>query len=294
MHAINALVKLSTRLSVDTTNTIREILLRYGSSLDVELQQRALEYSVIFTKYDQMRTGLLEAMPAYEKDLDESQEMPISEETGPDLVNFDESEENKNNGNAQESNQDLLADLLSGGEVPQENSTAKPVQESTGSALGDLLAMGNTSAPVQNTNNGGLGDLLGISENNAPEETVQAPPPQQQQKIEVYNEDGLKISLSHSKEPETTVARFEATIESSNSNEFEDFTFQVAVPKTQQLQMLAPSGTTLSITEPITQVFRVNNPESGNIRLRLRIVYKVNGEEVVKMGEAKGIPENWN
>merc|ERR1712045_1055097 len=102
-----------------------------------------------------MRTGLLEAMPAYEKDLDENQEMPISEETGgPDLVNFDESEENQNNGNAQESNQDLLADLLSGGEVPQENNnTAKPVQESTGSALGDLLAMGNTSAPVQNSAN---------------------------------------------------------------------------------------------------------------------------------------------
>ena len=111
--------------------------------------------------------------------------------------------------------------------------------------------------------------------------------------VETYSEEGLTVFLTHSREPGTTVARFEATINSSNSHEFEDFTFQVAVPKSQQLQMLAPSGTTLSITEPITQVFRVNNPEGAQVRLRLRIVYKIDGEEVSKMGEAKGIPDSW-
>lgn len=135
-------MKLSTRLSVDTTNTIREILLRFGSSLDVELQQRALEYSVIFTKYDSMRTGLLEAMPAYEKDLDgQTEMMTVEEETGPDLVNFGDAEGENSAVGVADSNQDLLADLLSGG---GEEVVATPQVEittgvqSSGSALGDL------------------------------------------------------------------------------------------------------------------------------------------------------------
>ena len=135
-------MKLSTRLSVDTTNTIREILLRFGSSLDVELQQRALEYSVIFTKYDSMRTGLLEAMPAYEKDLDgQTEMMTVEEETGPDLVNFGDAEGENSAVGVADSNQDLLADLLSGGgeevvATPQVEITAGV--QSSGSALGDL------------------------------------------------------------------------------------------------------------------------------------------------------------
>ena len=49
----------------------------------------------------------------------------------------------------------------------------------------------------------------------------------------------------------------------------------------------------LSITEKVTQVFRVNNPEQTTVRLRLRIVYKLEGQEVVKMGEAQNIPDSW-
>ena len=171
--------------------------------------------------------------------------------------------------------------------------------------------MGNTSAPPVGVQNSGLDDLLGmgsqepsvnqvvdqitdntnnlnILETSEPETATEVP-----HQVEAYSEEGLTVFLTHSREPGTTVARFEATINSSNSHEFEDFTFQVAVPKSQQLQMLAPSGTTLSITEPITQVFRVNNPEGAQVRLRLRIVYKIDGEEVSKMGEAKGIPDSW-
>jgi len=288
-YAINALVKLSTRLNPSTTAVIRDILLRYGSSLDVELQQRALEYSVIFTKYDNMRGGLLEAMPAYEKDLDgEVSEMPTSQDQGPDLLDIGGGEEEK----PQETNENLLANLL----LDETPAAVSQKQESSNSALEDILSMGNTSAPpAPASTSNDLGDLLGISSS---ETTTVEPPPIAEQAPEVstinaYSEDGISVELSYSREPGTTVARFEATISSTNAEEFDDFTFQVAVPKTQQLQMLAPSSSTLSITEKVTQVFRVNNPEQTTVRLRLRIVYKLEGQEVVKMGEAQNIPDSW-
>lgn len=288
-YAINALVKLSTRLSPETTAVIRDILLRYGSSLDVELQQRALEYSVIFTKYDQMRGGLLEAMPAYEKDLDgEVTEMPTSQDQGPDLLDIGGVEEEQTG-----TNEDLLANLLLD-ETPAVATEAPQKQDSSSSALEDILNMGNTSAPPTTTSND-LGDLLGLSNS---EPTTTEPPVIEQSEsvvssVNVYSEDGISVDLSYSCEPGTTVARFEANVTSTNAEEYDEFTFQVAVPKTQQLQMLAPSSNTLSITEKISQVFRVNNPEQTTVRLRLRIVYKVDGQEVVKMGEAQNIPETW-
>ncbi|XP_075241628.1 AP-1 complex subunit gamma-1-like [Convolutriloba macropyga] len=67
---INALMKLSTRFHNTTKyqhieSQIRHILSCYTSSLDVELQQRSVEYSTIFKKYDTLRFGLLETLPPF-------------------------------------------------------------------------------------------------------------------------------------------------------------------------------------------------------------------------------------
>ncbi len=53
-YAINAVMKLSTRFSVSLPR-IKSIVSRYTDHLDMELQQRAVEYSAIFVKHDQMR-----------------------------------------------------------------------------------------------------------------------------------------------------------------------------------------------------------------------------------------------
>lgn len=53
-YAITALMKLSTRLQGDN-NRIRQVVSIYGSCMDIELQQRAVEYNVLFQKYDHMR-----------------------------------------------------------------------------------------------------------------------------------------------------------------------------------------------------------------------------------------------
>ncbi|XP_054989952.1 AP-1 complex subunit gamma-like 2 isoform X2 [Sorex araneus] len=65
-YALTALMKLSTRFSGDI-NRIRQVVSIYGSCLDVELQQRAVEYNALFRKYDHMRAAILEKMPLVER-----------------------------------------------------------------------------------------------------------------------------------------------------------------------------------------------------------------------------------
>uniref|UniRef100_A0A4W6CRC9 AP-1 complex subunit gamma n=1 Tax=Lates calcarifer TaxID=8187 RepID=A0A4W6CRC9_LATCA len=64
--ALTATMKLSTRI-LDNVDRIRSIVSIYGSCIDVELQQRAVEYNALFRKYDHMRAAVLERMPVIEK-----------------------------------------------------------------------------------------------------------------------------------------------------------------------------------------------------------------------------------
>uniref|UniRef100_A0A6Q2YK88 AP-1 complex subunit gamma n=1 Tax=Esox lucius TaxID=8010 RepID=A0A6Q2YK88_ESOLU len=63
-YSLTAIMKLSTR---EILNRIKKVVSVYGSSIDVELQQRAVEYNALFKKYDHMRPALLERMPIMEK-----------------------------------------------------------------------------------------------------------------------------------------------------------------------------------------------------------------------------------
>uniref|UniRef100_A0A4W6ED23 AP-1 complex subunit gamma n=1 Tax=Lates calcarifer TaxID=8187 RepID=A0A4W6ED23_LATCA len=54
-YALTAIMKLSTRFS--SVNRIKKVVSIYGSSIDVELQQRAVEYNALFKKYDHMRAN---------------------------------------------------------------------------------------------------------------------------------------------------------------------------------------------------------------------------------------------
>uniref|UniRef100_A0A673IGI8 AP-1 complex subunit gamma n=1 Tax=Sinocyclocheilus rhinocerous TaxID=307959 RepID=A0A673IGI8_9TELE len=66
--ALTATMKLSTRIT-DNVDRIRSIVSIYGSCIDLELQQRAVEYNALFKKYDHMRAAVLERMPVMDKNL---------------------------------------------------------------------------------------------------------------------------------------------------------------------------------------------------------------------------------
>lgn len=307
-YAINALVKLSTRLSdeqIKNKDDIRDILLRYGSSLDVELQQRALEYSVIFTKYDHHRTALLEKMPPFEKELDENSATTENvADTGPDLVSFDAGNENPAQ-NATETNQSLLEGIL------MDSTPSAPAASAPSSGLADLLGMdaGSSTAATEPAQKNSADLLAGLSLGD-----TEQPPPVTTQSTNtagildfgdstpsvpasntcVETIDDISINFAHSNEPNSQVARVEATISNTSDTVFENFNFQVAVNKEQQLQLLQPTGTTLAKdNRSIGQTFRINNPSQLPLRMKIRMTYTVDGENVEKIAVAKNIPEEW-
>ena len=66
-YGLMSITKLSTRFP-NATPKIQEIINAFGSNLQIDLQQRGVEFSQLFRKFDNMRAALLEPMPPMEKD----------------------------------------------------------------------------------------------------------------------------------------------------------------------------------------------------------------------------------
>ncbi|KAK7074881.1 hypothetical protein SK128_020694 [Halocaridina rubra] len=64
-YALTSLMKLSARLNHEI-GSIQQVVSAFGSHLNIELQQRGIEYSQLFTKHSHMRGPLLERMPPFE------------------------------------------------------------------------------------------------------------------------------------------------------------------------------------------------------------------------------------
>lgn len=147
-YTINTLIKLSARYP-NCAPKIKSIVDAFGCHMNVELQQRSVEFSTIFTKHNQLRLSLLEKMPP--------------------MKSRDEKRENLSNGQTGE--EDLLETLSKVGS----NSTSEAKSDNTASsaALLDLLSTVDMTSPspfppttnqVQNTtnNNSAIVDLLGL------------------------------------------------------------------------------------------------------------------------------------
>ncbi len=67
-----SLTKLSTRFA-DSTPKIESMITMYGSNLQVDLQQRGVEFSQLFKRFDHMRAALLEPMPPMERELNDNE-----------------------------------------------------------------------------------------------------------------------------------------------------------------------------------------------------------------------------
>ncbi|MCL7022668.1 hypothetical protein MKW94_001628 [Papaver nudicaule] len=115
------------------------------------------------------------------------------------------------------------------------------------------------------------------------------------QPIVAFQSKSLKIMFSFSKKPgspQTTLIT--ATFTNLSSNDYTEFLFQAAVPKFVQLQLETASSNTLpaSGNGSITQTLSVTNSQQGQkaLAMRLRVQYKVNGEEGLELGQVNNFP----
>ncbi|EDM14217.1 rCG23570, isoform CRA_a [Rattus norvegicus] len=226
-YAITALMKLSTRLQGDN-NRIRQVVSIYGSCMDIELQQRAVEYNVLFQKYDHMRAAILEKMPLVERSDPQVNEEGKEKQTG-----------------AQ----------------PLEATAPVPTQPQATKLLDLLDLLDDTSGhaqrlpPLDPSPGEALINLLDLP--------CAPPTPAPIPSVRVFERKGLQLDLSFMR-PSETPALLLVTATTTNSSEeaVTHFVCQAAVPKSFQLQLQAPSGNTIPAQggPPITQVFRILNP----------------------------------
>nr|XP_025863336.1 AP-1 complex subunit gamma-like 2 isoform X2 [Vulpes vulpes] len=261
-YALTALMKLSTRLRGDN-NRIRQVVSIYGSCLDMELQQRAVEYNTLFRKYDHMRAAILEKMPLVERGGTQDEEIKESKEAQLSEASLVPTE-------PQASELLDLLDLLDGTSGAAQ--PPPPLEPSPGDVLVHLLDL-----PC---------DLPSAS-----------PPPASIPNLRVFEREGLQLNLSFVRPPGTP-ALLLITITAINTSEADviHFICQAAVPKSFQLQLQAPSGDTVPAHSglPVTQLLRILNPNKAPLRLKLRLTYNHFGQSVQEIFEVNNLPmETW-
>lgn len=274
-YIITSLMKLTTRFSDPAQlDRIRRILQSHSASLDVEVQQRAVEYGNLFA-YDQIRRGVLEKMPPPEikeesrvfgeaarkskaSNRKSKTVKPAEQDLLFDLMGENEPPISMNNGAS--NNTDLLADILgsTSTSVPQPTGP----QQSNMSTIMDLFG----PSPSQPTGSGSSDHLSG----------QQSPPPQPCNAAApvahpCYNNNNIVVTISLQRNAQGIILAL-ARFKNNSPCTRENVSLQAAVPKGQMVQLTPISNPVLDPGEEATQQLRVSG-STGPLRLRLRISY---------------------
>ncbi|KIR33759.1 AP-1 complex subunit gamma-1 [Cryptococcus deuterogattii MMRL2647] len=319
---MTALAKLSVRISEISTpnqNTLQDriavILASFSSSLELEIQQRAVEFGSLFSMRE-FKMGVLERMPPPEIRATimgtVSERKPVgSTRTDKDMIADligDDSAPNTGGlpvTTTGPSTQDLLADIFGTGASdiasPGANAPAAPKSAAT-----DIMSLFNTtptataSPPVASSSSAGpaggsLFDLVTPSPSTssaptvAPASTSAVKP--QLQSYTAYDKNSLKITLTPKVSPgQPGVVQILARFTTSGTEKIEGVNLQVAVPKTQQLQMQAMSSQMIAPGSVETQQMRIHVPVGAAIRLRMRISFTRAGQSLTDQQDFAGFP----
>ncbi|XP_012277861.1 AP-1 complex subunit gamma-1 isoform X5 [Orussus abietinus] len=306
-YTLLSLMKLSTRFQKgNDTETqfyrkIRQIIDTFGSNLHIELQQRGIEFSQLFRKYENLRPALLERMPPMETARPQANGI-IGLVNGEPELEEDKSPVLEQVPAPVSTDSSALLDLLGSTDLAPVTSPVSVNAQVTSPTvsnndlldlLGGLDLSSPTSAPslpqIQpttqifsptNTSNYLVDGLLTstTTQNEAPS-------------LVVFDKLGLKITFKlerASENPDLLVINMSA--QNSNPTQLTDFLFQAAVPKTFQLQMLSPSGTVIPPAGQVTQVLKVTNVNKATLRMRLRISYNGTSGPILEQTEVNYFP----
>jgi AP-1 complex subunit gamma-1 len=271
-YIVTALVKLSTRLSdASQIERVRRLIQYHQTSLDVEVQQRAVEYSNLFA-YDEIRRGVLEKMPPPQikessrvlgeattkskKAANRRSKLVAKPSTDQDLLDLmgdvtgGPALASPTNGGS--SNADLLADILGGTSSPPPQSAGSPPPGSNVASIMDLFSQSGTASPAPAAAapppSSGL-DILG---------GMGTPPPQAQAPagLPCYDANGINVTLQLQRNAEGAV-QVTGRFRNNSGVTISNAGLQAAVPKSQKLQLLSISNTDVPAGGEATQLMRI-------------------------------------
>ncbi|KAJ7281777.1 adaptin N terminal region-domain-containing protein [Mycena rebaudengoi] len=306
---LTAITKISSRPMVTGVQQERvsELLAKYATSPELELQQRAVEFVSLFN-LGNMKEGVLEKMPPPEIKatmLDtRSENKPVGstkledvELLGPDIPPA--------NGQAPgPSNEEILRDIFGGGSNESSSTSPPPTQRSTVADIMDLFGPSSTTSPPATSppSTHPVSDPMSMF-NLTASQPPQPPPPQpaapaapRLATYTAYEKNDLKITLT----PQTSAAQpgtvmILARFQVAGAVAATGLSFQAAVPKSQQLQMLPMSNPDINPGSVETQRMRVVAPIGSAVRLRLRISFSIGGQAIQDQVDFAGFSTrpNW-
>ncbi|KAL8926812.1 MAG: hypothetical protein Q9172_001628 [Xanthocarpia lactea] len=288
-YIITSAMKLTSRLRDPAQiDRIRRLLSNRTSDLNIEIQQRAVEYGNLFA-YDEIRRGVLERMPPPEI----KEEQRVLGEATPKQKKASAAAKAKKP--AKQTEQDMLLDLMGGTDLPAVDLSAT-INGTANNAdlLADIIGGGDSvsSPPPQATNTNSIMDLFssqpsnGLSAPSSQQPTdlfSSTPAPAQQQLLPpthtAYTKNSLVLTLSVQRSPAGALvtARF------TNTSNFERLTgvgLQAAVPKSQKLQLNAVSKSELEGGDEAVQSMKIIGVQGAlppKLRLRLKVSYTKDG-----------------
>ncbi|TFL02054.1 adaptin N terminal region-domain-containing protein [Pterulicium gracile] len=321
---LTALTKIASRSTTSgpQSERISEVLLRYTNSPELELQQRAVEFSSLYRLVGD-REAVLERMPPPELKatvmgtVSENKPVGSTSKDG-DLMGDDIISTSPVTNGAQQvqSNQDLLSQIFGSNDDTGSTSGATPSAPTQPQRKGmdDILGLFDSSTPSSSYTQPAVPpiqthNLFGGSSTSSPAPSLfssatspppaQAPAPapapaSQQSRLTqytAYEKNGLKITLT----PQTNPAKpgmvmILARFQTSGEQTVTGLSFQAAVPKSQQLSMLPMSNPEVKPGSVETQQMRVVAPPGSNVRLRLRISFAVDGQSVTDQTDFSSFP----
>ncbi|KAI8804398.1 adaptin N terminal region-domain-containing protein [Cladochytrium replicatum] len=308
-YSITALAKLTARFSQDVViENCKQLVAKYRTYVEVEIQQRGVEYTNLFSLDRESRLALLERMPVLESaikdeatkeanlaaalaavslsptggDSGASDLLSLSGEgkKGDDVFNMLlGGNQKKSNGAAKTENiLDLLGDIGIGSAPTAASTSKSPTSLLAGSGaqkptdlLGEIFGSSSSPAPAKPAGSGGASNsLLDLLGGGAPSPPAATGGPV----LVAYDKNGLKITLSPKKLGSGEAMSVQATFyNTAGSGQIQNLGFQVAVPKTLKLQMHPLSSTSVSAGTPATQSMQIDNPSKVSVRLRIKVTF---------------------
>ncbi|KAI1984596.1 clathrin associated protein complex large subunit [Ophidiomyces ophidiicola] len=273
-YIVTSATKLSTRMTDPAqVERIRRFLNSRAADLNVEIQQRAVEYTNLFG-YDEIRRGVFEKMPPPEIREEQRVLGPSANKRQTRVL------KDKSKKPVKPSEQDMLLDLMGGSDVPAaETSKTHNGSQNTADLLADILGGG---PPAQSPQTSSSPSLFAATKSLSSQTPL---PAAATRGHTAFNKNDLALKLQVQRSGPSAAQILAKFCNTSNFDRFANVGLQAAVPKSQKLQLSAINKAELDGGEEGSQSMKItsatSNPLPTKLRLRLRVTYSKNGSDSV-------------
>lgn len=320
---LNTAMKLSTRLGSHNMSAINDFISRFKNSMNLELQQRSTEYSLLLaSKFTNLRSELLSKMPVLDESAVKRKKQSFAgNDSGAANSSGNLGAISAPSGNSGSSSLLDLDDIfgLGSNSVAPATTHVKPVTNTT-DLLSDIFAVNTTISPnpvpvMGNMGYGGMPPVAPTFNNMTPmmgmnqgmmNNMLHSTPVMNQQAavvnpaaIKAFDKNGLQILIDMSKPVSSQPSKTKLLCKFVNltSSPMDSLMFQAAVPKYLKLEMAPPSSLIIPANSngSVTQEIQLDNSMQGEkpIMLKLKIGYNQNGNKVEELAQVSSFPANY-